>query len=76
MRRIFVFAAAAGALGLAALTAGCPSSTATPATSGKGPTEKERAAQYQKNYSQRYSGGGQQGGGGAAAMPPGPGRPR
>lgn len=77
MRRIFIFAAAAGTLGLAALTAGCPSSTATPATAGKGPTDQERAAMYQKGYSQQKSGGG-----GAAngmtgtATPPGPGRAR
>jgi len=73
MRKVFVLAA--GALGLGALTAGCPSSTSTPATAGKGPTEQQRAAQYQKGYSQNPPGAAGNAGstGGAAATPPGPG---
>jgi len=74
MRKFFVFTLAAGTLGLAALTAGCPASTSTPATAGKGPTEKDRAAMYQKGYSQKGGSGGASGG--EANMPPGPGGSR
>jgi hypothetical protein len=77
MRKVFVFVLAAGTLSLGALTAGCPSSTTNPATVDKAPKEQDRAAKYQQQYTQKYSGGGgQQGGGGGAAMPPGPGTSR
>ncbi len=75
MRRVFVFVMAAGTLGLAALTAGCPASTSTPATAGKGPTEQDRAAMYQKGYAQQKSGGAP-GRMGAPGTPPGPGGSR
>ena len=73
MRKVLVFVLAAGTLGLTALTAGCPSSTTNPATAGKAPTEQERAAKYQKGYTQRPPGAGS---GEGAGVAPGPGGSR